>query len=57
MEPKTIVVFSCIFLIFVLALLIPHIKQSHRDPFRRTEIDDLLDDVLGEEGNVTYTQP
>lgn len=55
MEPKTIIVFCSIFLIFALALLIPHVRKAHSDPFRLVEPDDLLDEIMGEEGHVTYT--
>lgn len=51
-DPKTIVIISCIFLIFAGALLVPHIVRTYRD--RHRDIDEMLDEVLGEEHSVIY---
>lgn len=51
-EPKDIIVVCTIFLIFGLALLIPSIVRTYRD--RHRDIDEMLDEVLGEEFHVTH---
>ncbi len=50
MEPKTIIVFSSIFLIFVLSWAIPAIRRGN---YLR-ETDEVLENILGEEFSVTY---
>lgn len=48
MEPKTIIVGGCVFLILCLAALIPSIIKSYMHP------QEDRDDILGEESHVTY---